>query len=83
MDLEARKAILNEASILGNLGLRVLALAKGVNSEQMIFHGLVGLIDPPRPGVTECIRILYESGVRVIMITGDAKETACTIGEYW
>ncbi|CAH8618897.1 unnamed protein product [Schistosoma intercalatum] len=80
MDLETRKAILNEASILGNLGLRVLALAKGVNSEQMIFHGLVGLIDPPRPGVTECIRILYESGVRVIMITGDAKETACTIG---
>ncbi|RTG88215.1 Ca2+-transporting ATPase [Schistosoma bovis] len=80
MDLETRKAILNEASILGNLGLRVLAMAKGVNSEQMIFHGLVGLIDPPRPGVTECIRILYESGVRVIMITGDAKETACTIG---
>ncbi|XP_018653964.1 putative calcium-transporting atpase 2 (atpase 2) [Schistosoma mansoni] len=42
MDLETRKAILNEASILGNLGLRVLALAKGTNSEQMIFHGLVG-----------------------------------------
>ncbi|CAH8666333.1 unnamed protein product [Schistosoma rodhaini] len=80
MDLETRKAILNEASILGNLGLRVLALAKGTNSEQMIFHGLVGLIDPPRPGVNSCIRILCESGVRVIMITGDAKETACTIG---
>ncbi|CAH8590843.1 unnamed protein product [Schistosoma turkestanicum] len=80
MDSETRKAILNEASILGNLGLRVLALAKGIDSEQMIFHGLVGLIDPPRPGVDACIRILSESGVRVIMITGDAKETACTIG---
>ncbi|CAH8643966.1 unnamed protein product [Heterobilharzia americana] len=80
LDTETKKQILNEASSLGNLGLRVLAVAKGTHSGQMIFHGLIGLIDPPRPGVEACVRILSESGVRVIMITGDAKETACTIG---
>ncbi|KAH8863396.1 Calcium-transporting ATPase type 2C member 1 [Schistosoma japonicum] len=68
LNAETKAEILNEASILGT------------NSGQMIFYGLVGLIDPPRPGVDACIRILCESGVRVVMITGDAKETACTIG---
>nr|CAH8871454.1 unnamed protein product [Trichobilharzia regenti] len=80
LNSEIKKQICNEASALGNLGLRVLALAKGTHSGQMVFHGLIGLIDPPRPGVEACIRILCESGVRVVMITGDAKETACTIG---
>ncbi|CAL8076155.1 unnamed protein product [Calicophoron daubneyi] len=72
--------ILSEAAILGSLGLRVLALAEGTHVDQLTFHGLVGLLDPPRPGVDKCVRTFLESGVRVLMITGDSVETAKAIG---
>ncbi|KAG5443166.1 ATPase, P-type (transporting), HAD super, sub IC [Clonorchis sinensis] len=80
LTLEHRSAILQEAANLGLLGLRVLALAEGSHPEQLVFHGLVGLLDPPRPGVEACVRTLLESGVRVVMITGDSVETAKAIG---
>lgn len=80
LDSAKRAQICDIASKMGSMGLRVLALAKGIDPNQMIFYGLIGLMDPPRPGVDKCIRILLDSGVRVIMITGDAKETACAIG---
>ena len=64
-------------------GLRVLALAYRALPQQaeareteMIFAGLVGLIDPPRPGVAEAMRTCHEAGIRVIMITGDHPHTA-------
>jgi Ca2+-transporting ATPase len=47
----------------------------------MVFAGLMGIIDPPREGVKDAIRICKEMGVRVVMITGDAKETAVAIAE--
>lgn len=63
-------------------GLRVLALAEGSFVDRdFIFAGLVGLLDPPRPDMESAVETCYRSGVRVIMITGDAKETACAIGE--
>ena len=77
-----RSAILNEAAgMAANSGLRVLALAEGPASDgDFIFAGLVGILDPPRPDVEAAVETCYRSGVRVIMITGDAKETACAIG---
>ncbi|KAF5403708.1 Calcium-transporting P-type ATPase [Paragonimus heterotremus] len=80
MTADYRTAILTEAATLGSLGLRVLAFADGSDPDQLTFHGLVGLLDPPRPGVDLCVRTLHESGVRVVMITGDALETARAIG---
>ncbi|CAH8498076.1 unnamed protein product [Dicrocoelium dendriticum] len=77
---EHTTAILKEAANLGSLGLRVLALAQGSHPDRLIFFGLVGLLDPPRPDVDVCIRTLIESGVRVVMITGDSMETAKAIG---
>lgn len=44
------------------------------------FAGLVGMRDPPRPGVERSIRRLMRGGVRVVMITGDAETTALAIG---
>lgn len=44
------------------------------------FSGLVGMSDPPRPGVGRSIRRLMRGGVKVIMITGDAETTALAIG---
>ncbi|PAA57663.1 hypothetical protein BOX15_Mlig019487g1 [Macrostomum lignano] len=67
------------AAQLGVGGLRVLGLACGPDQQNLTFCGLVGLLDPPRPGVKDSIRFLQQSGVLVTMITGDAMETACTI----
>ncbi|KAM3461669.1 hypothetical protein NHJ6243_004751 [Beauveria neobassiana] len=47
----------------------------------LTFAGLVGMSDPPRPGVGKSIRRLMRGGVRVIMITGDAEMTALAIGK--
>ncbi|KAJ0167826.1 Calcium-transporting ATPase 1 [Colletotrichum tanaceti] len=46
----------------------------------LTFAGLVGMSDPPRPGVGKAIRRLLRGGVRVVMITGDAETTAVAIG---
>ncbi|KAK4042401.1 hypothetical protein C8A01DRAFT_13941 [Parachaetomium inaequale] len=45
------------------------------------FAGLVGMSDPPRPGVGRSIRKLMRGRVKVIMITGDAETTALAIGK--
>ncbi|KAM4059027.1 E1-E2 ATPase domain-containing protein [Hirsutella rhossiliensis] len=46
----------------------------------LTFAGLVGMSDPPRPGVARSLRRLMRGGVKVIMITGDAETTALAIG---
>ena len=61
---------------LGGRGLRVLALARGST-----LLGLVAMQDPPRRGVTSSARTLADSGVRTVMLTGDARETALAIGD--
>ena len=47
----------------------------------MIFLGLVGIMDPPRPEVKEAIRICQDAGIKVKMITGDHHMTASAIGQ--
>lgn len=85
---EVANSILGETRRMGSCGLRVLALAEGHSDclgedgewKNLIFAGLVGLTDPPRPDVESAIGTLSLSGVRVVMITGDSRETACAIG---
>ncbi|XP_069822436.1 calcium-transporting ATPase type 2C member 2 [Dendropsophus ebraccatus] len=69
-----------EEKNMGSQGLRVLALASGAELGKLMFLGLIGIIDPPRTGVSEAVQILLDSGVAVKMITGDALETAQAIG---
>ena len=76
---------------LGAEGLRVLAAARREAEEgtdtlaveevqaDMVFLGLVGIIDPPRPEAIEAIRSCRQAGIRVVMITGDHAGTASAI----
>ena len=60
----------------------VVAFAKGKTLRNLVYCGIVGICDPPRPFVREAIQTLTQGGVKVKLVTGDAQETAIAIGEY-
>lgn len=77
---------INEASkAMANKALRVLALAKGdkkqIEEENLIFFGLVGMVDPPREEAKPAIRSFKKAGITTVMITGDHKDTAFAIAK--
>ncbi|XP_044766962.1 calcium-transporting ATPase type 2C member 1 isoform X3 [Coccinella septempunctata] len=72
---------MGEAVEIGKKGLRVLAMAKGDGYQDMVYLGLVGICDPPRPLVREAITILNQSEVQVKMVTGDAVDTAVAVAQ--
>ncbi|MHA1325580.1 MAG: cation-translocating P-type ATPase [Candidatus Helarchaeota archaeon] len=88
---EYKEAILQLESLAED-AMRVLGLAykEGTNaiqnlSEEMItdliYVGMVGIIDPPRMGVKEAIERTKKAGIRVIMQTGDHKNTAVALAK--
>ncbi len=72
-------------------GLRVIAVASAEEDADFFeipeepegwklrLCGLIGLSDPPRPGISEDIRVCRNAGIRVIMITGDNGVTASSV----
>jgi Ca2+-transporting ATPase len=94
--LEEMRAEIDAANQrLGESGLRVLAAAVRLVPEDdvaalaedpmgqvhdLVFLGLVGIIDPLRPDAIAAVRIAHEAGIQVRMITGDHLVTAGAIG---
>lgn len=56
-------------------------MANGTSLEDLMYVGMVGIIDPERPQVEQAVAQLKSGGVIVKMITGDAEKTAKAIGK--
>lgn len=90
---QQKEAILEANQKMAKNALRVLGLAyKNIdqlydepttdNVEQdLVFAGLVGMIDPERPEAKKAIVEAHEAGIRTVMITGDFQVTAQAIAE--
>lgn len=84
-------AIMNANRNMASQALRVLAMAYKIVDEipehpdpekderDLVFCGLAGMIDPPRPEAIEAVKLCKSAGIRTVMITGDYKETAAAI----
>ena len=88
LTMEGKEKILKKCEELSNNALRSLAFAYKTEKlklseveEDLIFLGIVGMIDPPRREVMASIKSCHEAGIRVIMITGDHKATAVAIAK--
>nr|MBP6492103.1 HAD-IC family P-type ATPase [Clostridia bacterium] len=81
-----REKIQAAAKEMASMALRVLALSikledTSAAEENLVFAGLVGMIDPPRPEAKAAVEIFKGASVTTVMITGDHIDTAFAIAK--
>ena len=91
MDLNTKKKIEQENEKMADKALRVISVAyKLIDNlpnnlsdveENLIFMGLIGMMDPPRKNVKEAIATCKRAGIKTVMITGDHITTAKAIAK--
>ncbi len=93
LDYSKTKLIENQNNKMADEALRVLAIAyldipnlpSKIDTEtvekNLIFIGLIGMIDPPREGVTAAVATCKKAGIKTVMITGDHIITAKAIAK--
>ena len=84
-----KSRILAENKRMTDDALRVIAVAyrddnstlKEINESKLIFAGLMGIEDPPRPEAIKAVEICKRAGIRPVMITGDHAGTAIAVAK--
>jgi len=93
LDAQQHERIEHANEQMADTGLRVLAVAWTeipvrdfkplgdlfIYLKDLVFTGLVGLMDPPRPEARDAIALCHKAGISIKMITGDQKKTAAAI----
>ena len=84
IDAETKETILQKIDDMSEDALRVIGFAYKINDEEnpeenLIFTGLLGLIDPPKSNAKKAVKECINAGIAVKMITGDHKKTAIAI----
>ncbi len=77
----AQKALRVLAVAYRDLGPEIDRFDPDTIENKLVFVGLVGMIDPPRPEVRDAVRVCREAGIRPVMITGDHRDTAAAIAK--
>lgn len=89
-DDDGKKNILDVVKTMASRAQRVLAFSQkqfkaspSVNDaeKEMVFVGLVGMIDPPREEVKKAIATCKKAGIKTVMITGDHQLTGCAVAK--
>jgi len=77
-----KKLITNNVEMLTKKGIRILALCyekMDRGEKHLVFIGLIAIKDELRKEAKEGVSLIKSAGISMIMITGDAKDTACSI----